>query len=66
VVTLRADVFNLLNSQGITGRNEIGDLDATISPTTGLPTAYIPNPNYGQVTSYQAPRYVRVGFDIAF
>ena len=65
VVTLRADVFNLLNSQGITGRNETGDLDVTTG-ADGLPATYIANPNYGQVTSYQTPRYVRVGFDIAF
>lgn len=65
VVTLRADVFNLLNSQNITSRNEFGDLDVTTGPN-GLPTSYIPAPNYGLATGYQAPRYVRLGMDISF
>jgi hypothetical protein len=65
-VTFRADVFNLLNSQRVIKRNEIGDLDVTTSDTTGLPVTYIPNPSYGLVTSYQAPRYVRLGIDISF
>lgn len=54
-VTLRADVFNLLNSQSIQGRSEIGELDILVN-----------NPNYGIASSYQAPRYVRLGLDIAF
>ncbi len=68
VVTLRADVFNLLNSQAVLKRNEIGDLvgSQVLSPTTGLPIAVSPNPNYGLVTSYQAPRFVRIGVDINF
>lgn len=65
-VTLRGDVFNLLNSQAILKRNETGDLDVVTSPTTGLPTSYIKNPSYGLPTSYQSPRYVRLGLDIAF
>ena len=68
VITLRADVFNLLNSQAVLKRNEIGDLtgSAVLSGTTGLPIAVSPNPNYGLVTSYQAPRFVRIGADISF
>ena len=58
-VVLRADVFNLLNSQGIQGRNEIGDLDIG---TNGV----LPNPNYGLATGYQSVRSVRVGLDISF
>ncbi|RYE04187.1 MAG: TonB-dependent receptor [Sphingomonadales bacterium] len=54
-VTLRADVFNLLNSQSVQGRNEIGELDINVR-----------NPNYNLPTSYQAPRYVRLGVDVAF
>jgi outer membrane receptor protein involved in Fe transport len=65
-ITFRADVFNLLNSQAITKRNEIGELDVTTSPTTGLPVTYIANPNYGRASAYQAPRYVRLGVDINF
>lgn len=55
VVTLRGDVFNLLNSQAVQGRNEIGELDIEVT-----------NPNYGQATGYQATRYVRLGIDVTF
>jgi len=65
-VTLRADVFNLFNSQAVTSRNEFGDLDVVTDDATGLPESYIANPNYGLVTGYQAPRYVRLGLDISF
>jgi hypothetical protein len=54
-VTLRADIFNLLNSKAIQQRNEIGEIDLNV-----------PNPNYGLPTSYQTPRSVRLGVDIAF
>ncbi|MCU6454494.1 TonB-dependent receptor [Sphingomonas sp. A2-49] len=64
-VTLRADVFNLLNSRAVTKRYELGDLDV-VTGANGLPTSYIPDPNYGQPTAYQAPRYVRLGVDINF
>jgi outer membrane receptor protein involved in Fe transport len=66
VVTLRADVFNLLNSQAVLGRTQTGDLDVTTDPTTGLPVTYIPDPNYGLPTLYQSPRYVRLGIDVSF
>ena len=66
IVTFRADVFNLLNSQAVTGRDEIGDLEVEYDPNTELPISYTPNPNYGQATSYQRSRYVRLGVDIAF
>lgn len=65
-VTLRADVFNLLNSRAVTERYEFGDLDVTTNSTTGLPSSYIPDPDYGLATAYQSPRYVRLGVDIAF
>ncbi|QIG81420.1 TonB-dependent receptor [Stakelama tenebrarum] len=65
VVTLRADVFNLFNSQGIQQRGEFGDLDVTTGPN-GLPATYIPNPNYGNPSAYQSPRYVRLGLDVSF
>ena len=64
VFTLRFDVFNLLNSQNVTERYEFGDLDV-VTGANGLPTRYIPDPNYGQPTSYQARRYVRLGLDVA-
>jgi outer membrane receptor protein involved in Fe transport len=56
LVTLRADVFNVFNGQAVQDRNEIGDLDE----------AFTPSPTYGLATFFQAPRYVRLGLDIAF
>lgn len=52
-VTLRADVFNLFNRKGVQERYE-----------TGESTQGIADPSYGVPTSYQSPRYVRLGFDI--
>ena len=67
VMTLRADVFNLLNSQAVLKRNEIGDLaGSAVLGASGLPVSVSPNPSYGLVTSYQAPRFVRIGADISF
>ena len=66
-VTLRADVFNVFNSQAVTSREEIGDGAVTASdPVTGLPTAVSADPNYGIATGYQTPRYARLGLDISF
>ncbi|GGB29308.1 membrane protein [Sphingomonas metalli] len=64
-LTLRADVFNLLNSQAVLGRVQTGDLDV-VSGSNNLPTSYIPDPNYGLASLYQPRRYVRLGLDIAF
>ncbi len=66
VLTLRADVFNLFNSQGVEQRNEFGDLDTDTDPLTGRPTFYYPNPNYDLPSGYQSPRFVRLGVDITF
>ncbi|MBI2262101.1 MAG: TonB-dependent receptor [Caulobacterales bacterium] len=52
-LVLRADVFNVLDNSSAQDFNEFGDL-----------TAADPDPNYGQVTAYQAPRSVR--FSIAY
>jgi hypothetical protein len=55
-LTLRADIFNVFNFQQVEERREfyeiggIGDLD----------------PNYDQVTGYQTPRAIRLGFDLTF
>jgi hypothetical protein len=65
-VTLRADVFNVFNSQAVLYRREFGDLRATYDPDTNLPIAYTPDPNYGQPRVYQARRYVRLGLDVLF
>lgn len=58
-ITLRADVFNLFNSQAVQQRDEFGDLDFD-------GTTYFANPNYSQPTFYQSPRSVRLGLDITF
>ncbi len=52
---LTADVFNLFNSQGISERDEIGELDLNVASA-----------NYGQPTNYQTPRYVRLSGHITF
>lgn len=56
LVTLRADVFNLLNSHAVQDRYEIGDIDVSMDP----------HPNFGLPRLYQSPRSVRLGMDIAF
>ncbi|MEQ8936038.1 MAG: TonB-dependent receptor, partial [Amphiplicatus sp.] len=62
-VTLRGDVFNIFNFDGVTERNEVGDLR---NPATFGDTTPVPSPNFGQATAYQEPRYVRIGADINF
>lgn len=54
-VTLRADVFNVFNADAVTDRIEAGTL-----------SNYAPNPNYRNASSFQSPRYVRLGFDLTF
>ncbi|WP_169829189.1 TonB-dependent receptor [Tsuneonella mangrovi] len=65
-LTLRADVFNVLNSQAVLGRNQIGDLSVNSYNSAGLPVSVKANPAYGQPILYQTPRYVRLGADISF
>ena len=54
-LVLRADIFNLLNADAITSREERGETGGG---------AY--TPNYRLPIAYQEPRYVRVGFDLNF
>ncbi|MEQ8177981.1 MAG: TonB-dependent receptor [Amphiplicatus sp.] len=54
-VTLRADVFNIFNIDGVQERFETGELSLNN-----------PHPRYGLATAYQEPRYVRFGVDITF
>lgn len=54
-LTLRADVFNIFNMDGVQERFETGELSLND-----------PHPRYYQPTSYQEPRYVRLGVDITF
>ncbi len=78
-LTLRADVFNLFNLDAVQGRNETGE---NAEPLDGLgntvdwtadgvcdaseQAAINCNPYYGRATSFQQPRYVRLGVDIDF
>lgn len=54
-VQLRADVFNILDFEGATDFVEAGDR----APGT-------PNPDYQRISSYQTPRYVRLGLSYQF
>ncbi len=54
-LVLRADVFNLFDSAAVTEAYEFGDLDSGDV-----------DPNYKKPTGYQAPRSVRLGFDMTF
>src|SRR5690606_403581 len=54
-LTLRADIFNVFNFQQVTERNEFGETNSGAV-----------NPNYDLVTGYQAPRAIRLGFDLTF
>lgn len=60
-LVLRADIFNLFDADAVTDLNEFGDLNGYDSTTTTDN-----NPYYGMPTSYQSPRYVRIGFDWTF
>lgn len=74
LIRLRADVFNVFNSQAVQDRNEIGEQSGLVPLTaadaaagfTAADRFYPINPNYGQPTVYQTPRRVRVGLDIEF
>ena len=60
-VTLRADVFNVFDFQNELDFNEFGEIDVGIYPGPGQI-----NPNFGKVTSYQTPRFVRLSASIKF
>ncbi|USQ97169.1 TonB-dependent receptor [Caulobacter sp. RL271] len=60
-LVLRADVFNIFNSKAVNSREEAGETD------NGSP--YVDDndkPLWGAPIAYQTPRYVRLGFDLAF
>lgn len=54
-VQLRADIFNVFDFEGAVDFNEFGEL--------GTDT---PDPEYGAITAYQTPRYVRLGLSYQF
>ena len=54
-VQLRADVFNIFDFESATDFVETGDLSLGSS-----------NPDYGRISAYQTPRFVRVGLSYQF
>ena len=60
-VILRADVFNVFNSENELDFNEFGEIDIGVYPGPGQI-----NPNFGKVTAYQTPRFVRLSASIKF
>lgn len=64
-VQLRAEAFNIFNFEGVSDRNEVGTLSVT--PTApGTIGASVADPNYKNITAYQAPRSIRVGLSYQF
>ncbi|MES1158311.1 MAG: carboxypeptidase regulatory-like domain-containing protein [Terricaulis silvestris] len=53
--TLRMDIFNVFNAQGVQEASENGET-----------APFTPDPNYSHPTAYQSPRSVRFGFDWNF
>lgn len=54
-LVLRADIFNVLNSDAVTSREERGEGNGSVWRR-----------QYGYPIAYQEPRYVRLGFDLDF
>jgi len=77
-VTVLADIFNLLNRQGETGRNMRYDLDEDYTPINYDTGAYEPpirpgdasrpptNPAFNTANRWQDPRSIRLGVRVAF
>ena len=65
-LTLRVDVFNVLNSASIRDRWEFGDQGFTSDLAFGGTTLPEPDPDYSKPTSYQAPRSVRLSASYTF
>ncbi len=61
-LTLRADIFNLFDNQAVIQRYAVGD---TAGPSAQYPKGE-PDPLYLSARTYQQPRYVRIGFDLAY
>jgi hypothetical protein len=59
-LTLRMDIFNVFNSDAVTSIEEVGETNG--GGINSLPAAHGGGTAYGFPTSYQAPRFVRVGF----
>jgi hypothetical protein len=62
-------VFNVFNSHAVISRYEFGDLaynpGGCSEDQCGL-EEFPADPNFGQPSGYQSPRYVRLGLDVTF
>lgn len=68
-VTFRVDVFNIFNFDDPVDFREVGDADGPLASGADplVPRGSVPlDPNYGDPTSYQTPRYVRFGVSLDF
>lgn len=54
-VQMRADIFNVFDFEGAMDHVEVGDL-----------ALGDPNPDYGRISAYQTPRFVRLGLSYQF
>ncbi|MGS2720485.1 TonB-dependent receptor [Paraglaciecola aestuariivivens] len=59
-LTLRADIFNVLNSDSVTEVNEIHDDEGFAAGSGNI------NPTFGLPTNWQTPRYVRLSASLKF
>ena len=70
--TFRVDVYNIFNFHDGVDYNERGDRDEVYGCASGAATCTgadvrVPlNPDYGKVTQYSTPRYVRLGVSFDF
>jgi outer membrane receptor for ferrienterochelin and colicin len=67
-ITLRANVFNLLNAQGVTEYYEFADTGLGWGTTANGEDILLgmPEPDYGLPTNHQAPRYVTFSASMRF
>jgi hypothetical protein len=61
-ITFRADVFNVLDLNTVTETDEIYDLDGQAYD----PANVLLNPDYGDATNWQTPRYVRLSVNYRY
>ncbi|MDC0715189.1 TonB-dependent receptor [Stigmatella sp. ncwal1] len=79
VATVSLDVFNLLNFQAVTSRDQRYTADtvdavvggsaddlASLMPRGNTSRTVVVNPNYGKPLSYQPPRSIRLGARVSF
>ena len=65
-LTLRVDVFNVLNADNRADLYEFGDVGYTGYAVFGIDNLPDADPNYGKTTRFQSPRSVRLGVSYNF